>query len=893
MALRYNRLKFFNKKGIPINLKYDFDKQVWYGNLHIPEVSIGLFENETIYILEEFENLSSVIVNGTPHIFGGSAPELTADFMDKEDSINLFVLDNLLNQKPEIQITEKLILQVDVNIGDSYDTGNNRVISGNIKNNALRIDISANAQTEGNYTRILRIKDEAGDIASIEVYFEAIGEDERFNVWLQNLCGQMPIKNSEFYIFRNADINEDLLDYKILNNKRKELLIEYKNILPYIAGYKGLVNVIKFFGYYDLRLKEYWHNEQTGKKFLEEVKLFEDQNLDKIPTQNVKPLVKTSMFALYYDIVREKKDEFDEFGIPKTEKAFQYTQEEILIKLFGLKNYIETNDIGGMASIVDIVGEYVVYQRYTVKNWNERTHILAFESNQIPNFSVDKNFGYIYDLRLDNEDGCTAPKDWNSLNNPGLQIAAHSDCLVAYFNPYNRTLSEVEYSDEPNIPVGFKIKLKNESFNLSWKDAHCSWLDTAYQNILITWANFESLHITDIGWTVKYVSELNDPTGRRFVYNKRGSKPALATQDVILPFIGEYDVTLTLYGYNGEITSFTKRKHINLAIPNADAVSFFRYYDYDLQYWSTNHLSWKDLNNQWKRPVYDNRNYSVEDVKIRFRSFKMVEWLDLEDTDNAYVGTNSPSWSRDETATWNDFKYVTWKQLVFERERLAKFLITELKAGGTIQVGKDLYQFPNDLNSFDFKIAADLLNSQTGADISSFSYFARPINSPTYIDCVSKFEDDFGDKFIGSKDGVEVLGDILFEKWKDFKIAWKDEYLLWSMTTKYFVRSIINPFNKDDVRLYHSAFSVPTMVPVFFVHDSSAIAGKTTIKWTIMDNFGNEIVSLVNKNLCFTFIAPGFYSLIIDITDTNGNRNVNKKINLIEVKQTDNFKALN
>ena len=43
------------------------------------------------------------------------------------------------------------------------------------------------------------------------------------------------------------------------------MLLEYSNIFPYLGSYKALINVIKFFGYQNLRMKEYWLNIKNGK----------------------------------------------------------------------------------------------------------------------------------------------------------------------------------------------------------------------------------------------------------------------------------------------------------------------------------------------------------------------------------------------------------------------------------------------------------------------------------------------------------------------------------------------------------------------------------------------------------------------------------------------------
>ena len=61
-------------------------------------------------------------------------------------------------------------------------------------------------------------------------------------------------------MFRDVDIDDERPNYIQLNEKRKELLLASQDIFPYLGSYKSFVNVLKFFGYHDIRLKEYFIN---------------------------------------------------------------------------------------------------------------------------------------------------------------------------------------------------------------------------------------------------------------------------------------------------------------------------------------------------------------------------------------------------------------------------------------------------------------------------------------------------------------------------------------------------------------------------------------------------------------------------------------------------------
>jgi hypothetical protein len=50
-------LEFFDKDGYNLNLNWNERKQIWEGNIFFPKVSVGLYENTTIYVVERDENI--------------------------------------------------------------------------------------------------------------------------------------------------------------------------------------------------------------------------------------------------------------------------------------------------------------------------------------------------------------------------------------------------------------------------------------------------------------------------------------------------------------------------------------------------------------------------------------------------------------------------------------------------------------------------------------------------------------------------------------------------------------------------------------------------------------------------------------------------------------------
>ena len=192
-------------------------------------------------------------------------------------------------------------------------------------------------------------------------------EDIRFKTELGNF-GKL-ITENEVFIFKDYDILEGGVDWPYLNMKRKEMLMMKHLIYPYIGSYKSIINAINFFGYNDLQLNEYYKDiNPASEKFL---KLFKVEIPDifdntvegwtesefiknNFPNDNYE---ETNMFNLTYKIT-------DTDG----NKQINYSIDEIVIKLQGLKYWLKKNIIPLTHKILDITG------RSYFKAQNEISH---------------------------------------------------------------------------------------------------------------------------------------------------------------------------------------------------------------------------------------------------------------------------------------------------------------------------------------------------------------------------------------------------------------------------------------------------------------------------------------------------------------------------------------
>ena len=247
---------------------------------------------------------------------------------------------------------------------------------------------------------------------------ESEGEDERYRALLGNLGIPDPINYPN--IFAEQDPKEEGIDWTLINNKSKELMITYDNIFPYAGTYKALLGAIKFLGYQDLIFKEWYkikdqnnrdkyvaiqtYDLQTGETLMSKLKkanvefgeferykklnrltmiyhlddidndsgeylnvYFKRKNVesDKLTTDaasGIYKLAKTTHYADYNDTFLEQSVS-QYFDLPHTYKLYQYRSMELLAKLYSVKCWLEKYILGVNCYISDICAEGIIIER--------------------------------------------------------------------------------------------------------------------------------------------------------------------------------------------------------------------------------------------------------------------------------------------------------------------------------------------------------------------------------------------------------------------------------------------------------------------------------------------------------------------------------------------------
>jgi hypothetical protein len=273
----------FISGGTPVSCETKYENLAggyFRGTVFFDEVSAGLYENEQLFIVQQFKDTSTnQIFIGFPHTgaTGSANPPLwrsrweNSTYGDVDVSNIIFTYqivenDPELNGLPSILNFQNLSYPVIQNPSDVYANGYIQTPEAGTPSRAMQINVGINSNDVASniYERKLILEDitygleSPYKIAEILFYGQIIGEDSRLDVLTQNLG--RAFFGSDSVILKNHDPNEILPNYVEINEKRKELMVAGEDIFPYIGSYKGLIGALKFFGYQDLRIKEYWLN---------------------------------------------------------------------------------------------------------------------------------------------------------------------------------------------------------------------------------------------------------------------------------------------------------------------------------------------------------------------------------------------------------------------------------------------------------------------------------------------------------------------------------------------------------------------------------------------------------------------------------------------------------
>lgn len=913
----YNNLRFF--KGLEFDLNFERDVLgVYKGTIHLPEVSEGLYETANLFILEES------IFNGDPNInfpiandFGEESFVFEWEENNRFDStsIILYDIDNSGNIPTIHELESQSFDLIDYALVENETDGIKHLSSS--ENTAIQLNITLNSKKAGPHVRNLNMYHVANGtktlIAVIEVYGEVVQEDERLKVLLQNFGASL--SESDFMLFKDHDISEMSPDHILLNRKRKELLLELHNIKPFVGTYKAVLNAIDFFGYDKLTLKEYWLNidssvKNFGKLFAVPVanssvrgEGIRKKLAFKLPSNTMK---KTSKFSLVYRL-NEVNGTFDEWDIPNVTEVFDYTPEEVLIKLYGLKSKLQKEYLPLQAKIIDITAEGDYFTQRNINVWNIQNSIDFFSEGHDVKFNVvpDSRELFIEDLSMvlkPTLDQNNDTSNYTTFLNLGIggednltadQRFELKDSIRTFYETYHdREL----HSYNANIPIGCPILLDGtESFDDIWDEAQFTWEDAHNPNdtLLVTWDNWWKAWVYEIEWII---------TSKDRGYNQtyRGAIDDYLILPLILPYADTYNVEMRTYDLFGHRSHYRKDDLIEVKLKQLELYGIYKWLD-DLQ-WDSKSLPWDRSGGYWDYPqdnetsveeaiatlylTLDRANYIhfEEDQGVRFSTVR--RYVDIYSRTGFSETTGPYQWD-ESTFTWKDCQHLTWDHMRVGPDLTSSFKINDIEQGDKLVIKH------KDPKTGEILTGEHVITNNTPTsfnDVNGWNFIMDELNnSEDYV--ISKFNYNAVFEDIDDNDMSDIFRFILAVGWEYSKTYdFEEAYIVKANSTSNSNISgdvHVKHYNPtfDDTRIFKDYAEVERSTHVTISTDISKFPGSKKAKWTITNITNPEITDIYYNNMWLTYIfkEPGYYSIQLETEDTHNNKNLVTR-NMLKVK---------
>ena len=579
-------LNFFDKFGRNLNLNYNTDLAIWQGTIYFEGISLYLFDNENLFILEKdgSDYKFPILEYGQSLEFSWSSNKFQDEFF-------------IYNVERDLQIKELFISKVDsktISHSDINPPSNTSPL--NIKT-PLQLNIAFSPTDEVKFERTLNIYSIESSvktkIAEINLYGEGVEEEERFKTWAQNFG--IKFLKEDANILKDYDIKEAFPDHTALNQIRKELLVNKDQIYPYIGTYKGLSNFINILGYKDtLQVKEYWKNINPKSSYFNKMLMvdisdyLDDGKIDTFDlvdrNSNIKSgkqFKKTEFLAIAYQFTRAT-DNYDDDGIPIVEETTEFTVNEIFYKLNLLNDKLKNEFLPVNVKIKDIIGEFVYFQKFTIKYWPDNTLIYDYDLNESADISIypDQNVNLV--LR-------SLDPLYRKVNPNGLDLGVGLINTDSAKNPFE---VNQKYSKDEIVKVAAHIEefynqIRDQRFpnlgqTLTWETGDDSQKSIGAPTIftidtgLFTVGDLKGVKLEDLDsqiagvdpyWTLENINYRNfyeivwkitkgAPNPYSFEY--RGKVSDLYKLPHFLPYAGKYRVTAELYDFYGNASAFSR-----------------------------------------------------------------------------------------------------------------------------------------------------------------------------------------------------------------------------------------------------------------------------------------------------------------------------------------------
>lgn len=557
--MKIEKLSFYDGYGKPLNLEYDTDNELWKGSLYFKEISVALFDTINLLIVEITEG-------------GVQYPKLNPDdtiLFDWKEEEKSFFLYNVKND-PELRIP---YIYPEDSISIVYDS--------NLSSARMPIQINTafNPSQELPVERVLYGTYNDKRFLELTLYGTGIVEDYRYINWLTNFGIKLHVVDA--VSMKEYDIKESKPDWKHINEKRKELLVGKEEFFPYVGSYIGLINIIDIFGYRDLlEVKEYLVKRNLNAPEYNDYTLFsinellergvaniynsEQISLNRT-TDDIKDMyAKTGFLALTYKFTIPS-EETNDLGLPIIETTSDFTPDEVFFKLYRLRQILEKEYLPTNILIRDIIGEYIFFNNYILKNWKDDIDIRSYIFQQDLTITKHPDFHRdVIDLnifrRKEYVNGIDFPRDrinnsdYDFINREQNWTPAENAALIDIIEDYYKLLVSDEndeiineifwetYNDS-NVPIGCPI-----IFELGFDPLNA----IEYTNIITddlneyyTAFNIEYRNIFEVEW------QITKQDDNSYKYSIRGHVDDYKKIGHFLPYMGTYDIQVIGYDLMG------------------------------------------------------------------------------------------------------------------------------------------------------------------------------------------------------------------------------------------------------------------------------------------------------------------------------------------------------
>lgn len=923
----YNNFRYFKGTENDLNLTYDTNAGIIRGTIFLDEVSEGLYETTNIFILEQVSYLNNLVFN-KPIADSSSATSLYFEWETSEyASTDIFMYHaELKGGIPVVTTDDTLDIPLLSNsVVDSIDPNGFKVLNSR-DTSAIQINIALSSTLEGPHKRTLNVYEKIGNdktkIAAIGFYGEVVAEDERLTVLLQNFGATLD--ETDFLLFKDHDISEMAPDYILLNQKRKELLLELHNIKPFIGTYKAILNAIDFFGYNNITLKEYWMNiDSSGSGFgkLHAIpvpnssvrgEMIRKKMSIQVPSKTMK---KTSKFSLVYRL-NEPNGTYDQWDIPNVDEVFDFTPDEILIKLYGLKQKLQKEYLPLNAKIIDITAEGDYFTQKNINVWNTQNAVAFFSEGHDIKFRVEQNDRtlFIEDMALvvgnmlDQNDASSnyvkflnyLDLDYSTLTSN--EITELRDIIEAFYaNYHDRTLE----TWNENTPVGCPVILDGTpTFDDIWDEALFTWQDADPTGIAPVPNGTQQLHsgITWDNWWKRWVYEIEWVITGTNGYSKaiKGPIDDFLRLPLIVPNNGSYTIEMRTYDLFGHRSHYRMKDLFNVELKDIEIYGIYKWLE--TFNWDDKDLPWIKSGGYWDNPqnnkttvndhiaalylTLDRANYLHDESQgVRFSTTRRYQDIYSE---TGFSETTGPYRWDEAEYRWLDCQHLWWEATRVGPDQTSSFMIQDLANGNILSI-KHM-----DMSTGDLIEGQVMITSPTPAsinDIAAWELITDELNAST---------DPIISKFIYNPVVFDSDGDGIVETFYYILAVGKEYSKNYDYEYVGIAQDSLSPFVEitegnqhvvhynptfDDTRVFNDFAEVERSTHVTIACDGSKMPGLKNPVWRIQhsSNPANDDIYYNNMWLTYIFQKPGYYSIELSAEDTYGNTNVIKR-NMIKVK---------